>query len=79
MKRLEGIQQRSQHRRHGGGLARMEYQLQQEMHGLLQKEELMWFQRARTKWLTDGDGNTKFYHVKTVQRRRNNKIMMIKN
>lgn len=49
------------------------------MHKLLKKEELMWFQRSKTKWITDGDHNTKYYHLKTVHRRRKNKIVMLKN
>lgn len=39
----------------------------------------MWFQRARTKWLVDGNGNTKYYHNKTINRRRRNRINMLKN
>lgn len=38
----------------------------------------MWFQRSRAKWLVDRERNTKYYHLKTVNRRRNNKNFMIK-
>lgn len=38
----------------------------------------MWHQRSRTKWLVDGDKNTKFYHMQIVSRRKRNKIQMLK-
>ncbi|GAU10769.1 hypothetical protein TSUD_426120, partial [Trifolium subterraneum] len=38
----------------------------------------MWFQRSRAKWLMDGDRNTRYYHMKTITRRRNN-ILMLRN
>lgn len=33
---------------------------------------------SRTKWLNDDNHNTKYYHLKTLHHRRNNKIVMIK-
>ncbi|MCI12397.1 protein binding protein, partial [Trifolium medium] len=47
------------------GLRRLETKLQCELHDIMKKEELMWFQRSRAKWLSDGDRNTRYYHVKT--------------
>lgn len=79
MKRLEGIHKSVQNRRHVGGLWIIEQNLQQEIHEILKKKELMWFQRLRTKWITDGDRNTKYYHIKTVHHRRKNKTVMVKN
>jgi hypothetical protein len=61
------------------GLRRLERKLNMELNNILKKEELMWYQRSRAKWLTDGDRNTKYYHLKTVSRRRKNNILMIKN
>ncbi|XP_058777141.1 uncharacterized protein LOC131651499 [Vicia villosa] len=60
------------------GLIRLEKKLQEELKNILRQEELMWFQRSRTMWLVDDDRNTKYYHLKTVNRRRKNKIIMIK-
>lgn len=48
-----------------------------EIAKLLRQEEIMWFQRSR-KWLVDGDRNTCYYHLKTVQRRRRNKIIKLR-
>ncbi|PNX75251.1 ribonuclease H, partial [Trifolium pratense] len=79
MARLAGIQNRMYHGNNSGGLKRLEYKLQAELNNILEKEELMWFQRSRAKWLIDGDRNTRYYHTKTISRRRRNNILMLKN
>ncbi|KAI5437485.1 hypothetical protein KIW84_023555 [Lathyrus oleraceus] len=38
----------------------------------------MWFQRSRVKWLADGDCNIKYYHLETINRRKKNVIVMLK-
>ncbi|MCH79377.1 putative non-LTR retroelement reverse transcriptase [Trifolium medium] len=79
MARLQGIQRAMQNGSRSGGLWRLEKQLQKELNIILKKEELMWFQRSRAKWLTDGDRNTRYYHLKTASRRRKNNILMLRN
>ncbi|MCH80961.1 hypothetical protein A2U01_0001739, partial [Trifolium medium] len=79
MSRLAGIQNSIYQGNNSGGLKRLEYKLQAELNTILKKEELMWFQRSRAKWLIDGDRNTRYYHLKTVSRRRRNNILMLKN
>jgi hypothetical protein len=78
MVRLAGIQRSMQAGNNSGGLRRLENKLQNDLSVILKKEELMWHQRSRAKWVTDGDRNTKYYHLKTVTRRRKNNILMLK-
>lgn len=46
---------------------------------VLQQEELLWFQKSRLEALRDGDRNTKFFHLSTVNRRPRNQIEMLQN
>jgi hypothetical protein len=78
MRRLDGIQRTMHMRNNVGGLQRLERKLQRELHDILKQEELMWYQRSRAQWLIDGDRNTKYYHLKTVQQRRKNNIVMLR-
>ncbi|MCH86446.1 hypothetical protein A2U01_0007303, partial [Trifolium medium] len=79
MARLGGIQNSLHNGTQHGGLWQLENKLQTELSEILKKEELMWFQRSRAKWLIDGDRNTRYYHLKTISRRRRNNIVMLKN
>lgn len=45
----------------------------------LEREDVKWKQRAKKEWYKGGDKNTKFFHARATQRRKNNKILMIKN
>jgi len=45
----------------------------QKVANVLYQEELTWFQKSRAIWLTDGDLNTKHYHLKIVLRIVNDK------
>ena len=43
------------------------------------REEIMWKQRSKITWLTEGDRNTRFFHLRVSQRRRRNYISKLKN
>jgi hypothetical protein len=51
--------------------------LKQNVHQLLEQEEVRWKQRAKINWLQHGDKNTKFFHACTNQRRKANSIRAI--
>ncbi|XP_019451752.1 PREDICTED: uncharacterized protein LOC109353844 [Lupinus angustifolius] len=48
-----------------------------EYEGVLHEEELLWFQKSRSKWLIYGDRNTRFFHASTVIRRRRQNISIL--
>jgi hypothetical protein len=79
MARLNGIQRKQHIERNNKFLEKLEQNLQQELTLVLKQEEAVWFQKSRSQWIQDGDRNTRYYHVKTINRRRRNKIMMLKN
>lgn len=60
-------------------LERLERQLQEELSEVCKQEEYLWHQKARTEWIKSGDRNIKFYHLKTTNRRRRNRVCTIKN
>ena len=45
---------------------------------LRSQEEKFWQQRSHVQWLNEGDANTRFFHQSTLQRRRRNKVVALK-
>lgn len=76
--RLGGIQNSYKAGRAHLHLERLEVDLQNQLEDVLYKEELMWHQRSRSQWLLDGDRNTRYYHIKATNRKKKNKIHMLK-
>ncbi|KAM1621462.1 hypothetical protein ACFXTN_018310 [Malus domestica] len=52
--------------------------LSKTVDSLWSQEESYWKQRSRVQWLKEGDANTKFFHQSTLQRRRRNKVVSLK-
>ncbi|XP_045791653.1 uncharacterized protein LOC123886374 [Trifolium pratense] len=76
--RLNGIQNSSNYG-YSTFLEKLEKELQDQLAVTLYHEECLWFQKSRSQWITDGDRNTKYYHSKTIVRRRRNKIISLRN
>ena len=49
----------------------------EEFHKKLREEKIRWRQRARCKWLKEGDKNTRFFHGLASSRKRTNMISSI--
>ncbi|GAU35861.1 hypothetical protein TSUD_63510 [Trifolium subterraneum] len=76
LKRLEGINRVIQEG-NSDHLIRLKSELWEEYRQITQQEENYWFQQARSKWITLGDNNTRYFHQSTLVRRCHNKIMAL--
>lgn len=54
-----------------------ERQVRDEIHSLLEQEDVKWKQRAKENWLKYGDRNTKFFHASTNQKNKSSHIEQI--
>lgn len=59
-------------------LLELEANLQQEFSVILKSEEDFWKPKSRITWLSEGDANKTFFHISTVNRRRRNRILSLK-
>lgn len=55
----------------------MEQAAQRDLDELLLRERILWYEKAKAKWLAEGDANTSFFHLTTILHRRNNHIHYI--
>lgn len=51
--------------------------LWKEYERTLLQEDILWYQRARYKWLQFEDRNTKFFHAATLVRKKRNKVEVL--
>lgn len=77
LNRLRGIQGISD--LHGNRfLLNLEKELLEDLNLVLTQEEILWHQKSRSAWLIKGDKNTRFFHTRTIIRRRRNRVKMLK-
>lgn len=79
LRRIGGIQRSLQGRNDNNFLEELESKLQHELREILLQEEILWYQKSRSKWLNDRDRNTKFYHLKTKVNRSRHRVTMLMN
>lgn len=77
MSRIQGIQQYDQYGRNLF-LDKLERELKQQMETILDREEVIWIRKSCKDWNRDGDRNTRYYHAKTITRRRKNKVLKLR-
>lgn len=77
LKRLKGIQNLPVNRI-SFRLQMLEKSLQDYYNGLLSLERDLWFLKSRATFITDGDKNTKFFHVSALKHRARNRILSLK-
>ncbi|KAL4298891.1 hypothetical protein AHAS_Ahas17G0046200 [Arachis hypogaea] len=56
----------------------LEERLNGELEAILDREQTFWLQKSRENWIVEGDRNTRYYHTKTIIRRRRNKILKLR-
>ncbi|XP_024038358.1 uncharacterized protein LOC112097385 [Citrus clementina] len=64
---------------HSRSLIKLETKLKRELEKVSTQKEVLWFQKSRRQWIVCGDRNTTFFHQKAIERRRRNRVGMIKN
>ncbi|KAK4286195.1 hypothetical protein QN277_002786 [Acacia crassicarpa] len=75
--RLNGMQKSPAYPR-SKFLCDLELQLQSDLNEVLKAEEVKWFQKSKSIWISQGDRNTRYYHLKTTIRRRRNRVLALK-
>lgn len=57
----------------------VEEALQRDLTELCKREELLWKDKAKARWIEEGDANTNYFHLSTVIHMRYNSINKILN
>lgn len=75
--RINGIQ-KSQSTNFSHNLLLLEKDLISEYNNILAQEELLWFQKSRSRWIVMGERNTRYFHLSTIIKRWKSKINILK-
>ncbi|CAN1162022.1 LINE-1 retrotransposable element ORF2 protein [Linum perenne] len=52
--------------------------IRSKLEAVLWQEDALWVQKSRSKWISDGDRNTSYFHLTTLRRRAFNRISRLK-
>ncbi|KAL4361184.1 hypothetical protein GQ457_04G025550 [Hibiscus cannabinus] len=77
MARLRGIQRTLCHRP-SRFLSSLETEFLVELEHLLDQEEILWRQKSRSDWISQGDRNTSYFHRRAISRRQRSRITTLK-
>ncbi|XLR37822.1 hypothetical protein S83_022482 [Arachis hypogaea] len=77
LRRIGGIQRSPSYGRNRF-LEDLEKQLNKELEEIMEREEVLWLQKSRKNWIVEGDRNTKYYHTRTIIRRRKNRVLKLR-
>lgn len=72
---IQKLQEMPQHQQ----VLEEEHMAQKTLDTLLKREELLWRDKSKVRWIDEGDANTRFFHVSTLIHRRYNAISYIQN
>ena len=74
--RIAGVQKAlSTNKNHG--LIKLETHLRRDLDEILEREEILWYQKSRIDWISNGDRNTSFFHLSTIGCRWRNNVVAI--
>lgn len=78
LRRLEGVDRALRLRPHRG-LLKLQDRLWGDYMKVINQEELLWYQKTRSKWLQFGDRNTSFFHASAKVTQRRLKVSSLQN
>lgn len=56
---------------------KLEKDLLADLDTVLAQEEIFWDKKSESDWLIQGDRNTRYFHTKTIIRRRKNRVILL--
>jgi hypothetical protein len=77
LNKLDELDKKAEHTILNDSERDLKHVLNERLAELLREEELKWYQRAKVKYLLQGDTNTKYYHLLANGRHRKTRIFQL--